>query len=261
MAQTVQKLNKLAVCVNHGRLDIFARRGSVAYSNCLHFHLAYAGIMARSGNSRPQTERIIGIDPGSVQCGVGIIERQGRSVRPIHWETISCGRGEFSERLRIIYDRISELCVEHAPDRAAIEGIFHYRNADSALKLGHARGVALLALTHADLSVQSFQPAEIKRAVGSYGAAGKDQVRLMVCRLLRIEELPGLDASDGLAIALTAAFQRPSLSGDSQGNTRLQKALNQAQARGGPKGFQARVKEAIAKEEAARRRQKRRTGS
>lgn len=220
--------------------------------------------MSRSRTSTPQTERIIGIDPGSIQCGVGIIERQGRNVRPIHWETISCGRGEFADRLQVIYSRITELCEEHRPDRAAIEGIFHYRNADSALKLGHARGVALLALSHADLSVQSFQPAEIKRAVGSTGAADKDQVRMMVCRLLRIDELPGLDASDGLAIALTAAWQRPNLSsktrGTSGGNSRLQDSIKQAQSRGSAKGFQARVKEAIAKDE-ARRRRKSRTGS
>lgn len=212
---------------------------------------------SRSASS--SAERIIGIDPGSVQCGVGIIERHGREVRPIHWETIQCGRGDFAERLDIIYRRISALCAEHGPHRGAIEGIFHARNASSALKLGHARGVALLAMTHAGLAVQSYQPTEIKRAVGSYGAAGKDQVREMVCRLLRLSELPGHDASDALAIALTAAWQKPTLSDADGGSSGFHKAIQRAQGRGGSRGFQARVKEAMQREEAQR--QKRRTGS
>src|SRR5690625_1948372 len=182
--------------------------------------------MTRTRTASRQIERIIGIDPGSVQCGVGIIERRGRQVSAVHWETIMCGNGAFAERLDTIYGRITALCQEHAPDRGAIEGIFHYRNANSALKLGHARGVALLALTHAGLNVQSYQPTEIKRAVGSYGAAGKDQVRDMVCRLLALEELPGLDASDALAIALTAAWEKPALDGAHAAKTGFQKRCN-----------------------------------
>jgi|GEM_PF-4606882 len=215
--------------------------------------------MTRTRTASRQIERIIGIDPGSVQCGVGIIERRGRQVSAVHWETIMCGNGAFAERLDTIYGRITALCQEHAPDRGAIEGIFHYRNANSALKLGHARGVALLALTHAGLNVQSYQPTEIKRAVGSYGAAGKDQVRDMVCRLLALEELPGLDASDALAIALTAAWEKPALDGAHAAKTGFQKALQHASERGGARGFQARVKEAMLRDQARRR--KRRTGS
>lgn len=203
-------------------------------------------------------ERIIGIDPGSVQCGVGIIERRGRKVVPVHWETIACGRGDFSERLDTIYSRISALCTAHRPDRGAIEGIFHYRNADSALKLGHARGVALLAMRHAGLSVSSYQPTEIKQAVGSHGRADKNQVRQMVCRLLQLDTLPGLDASDALAIALTAAWERPSLQAQRGPKRGLAKALEGAQVRGGRKGFEARVKEAMRRDEL--RRKKRRTG-
>lgn len=215
--------------------------------------------MARTNTGPSQIERIIGIDPGSVQCGVGIIERRGREVTAVHWETIVCGNGDFAERLDTIYGRVTALCTEHAPHRGAIEGIFHYRNANSALKLGHARGVALLALTHAGLTVQSYQPTEIKRAVGSYGAASKDQVRDMVCRLLSLQEVPGLDASDALAIALTAAWERPSLGAEGAGQTRLQRALHNAQGSSNARGFQARVKEAMLRDDAKRR--KRRTGS
>ena len=204
--------------------------------------------------SRDSTERIIGIDPGSIRCGVAVIERQGRSVRSLHWETVECGNGDFSERLRIIYDRVSEVCAEYRPDRGAIEGIFHFRNADSALKLGHARGVALLAMTHAELSVSEYQPAEIKKAIGSYGAADKEQVRLMVMRLLRLEERPGLDASDALAIALTAAYQRPELIGNKAKRTGLSASLEQASGRGNASAYQARIKAAIAADDARKRR-------
>lgn len=203
---------------------------------------------------RDSIERIIGIDPGSIRCGAAVIERRGRTVVSLHWETIECGTGDFSGRLRTIYDRIAELCELYRPDRAAIEGIFHARNADSALKLGHARGVALLALAHANLSISEFQPAEIKKAVGSYGAADKDQVRLMVMRLLGIQERPGLDASDALAIALTAAYQRPQLV-EASGKTKgLASALAQAKGLGNRASFQARVHAALATADAQKRR-------
>lgn len=205
--------------------------------------------------SEEAVERIIGIDPGSIRCGAAIIERSGRRVRALHWETIECGTGAFPGRLRTIYDRIDELCTAYTPTRAAIEGIFHYRNADSALKLGHARGVALLALAHADLEISEFQPSEIKKSIGSYGAADKDQVRLMVMRLLQIQEAPGLDASDALAIALTAAYQRPLANMQVQGRRGgLQAALQNAQSRGRPSAYQDRVRAAIEADEERRRR-------
>lgn len=197
-------------------------------------------------SASPQSERIIGVDPGSIRCGVGIVDRKGSQLVHVWSETIECGRGDFSERLAIIYDRIAALCAIHHPDRAAIEGIFHYRNADSALKLGHARGVALLAFRHAGLSVHEYQPSEVKKAVGTYGAAAKEQVRAMVMRLLRLEETPGLDASDALAIAITAAWTRdfPEASAT---RSPLQAAIANAQDRGKRNGFQQRVEEALAR--------------
>src|SRR5690625_5206754 len=215
--------------------------------------------MTRTRTASRQIERIIGIDPGSVQCGVGIIERRGRQVSAVHWETIMCGNGAFAERLDTIYGRITALCQEHAPDRGAIEGIFHYRNANSALKLGHARGVALLALTHAGLNVQSYQPTEIQRAVGGYGAAGNDQVRNMDGRLVALEGLPELDASEDLAITVTDVWDNTALDDHHATKTGFQKALQHASERGGARGFQARVKEAMLRDQARRR--KRRTGS
>lgn len=200
------------------------------------------------------TERIIGIDPGSIRCGVGIVERQGKRLAHIHATTIECGRGDFSERLSIIYTHIGELCARFAPQRAAIEGIFHYRNADSALKLGHARGVALLALSHAKLEVQEYQPAEIKKAVGSYGGADKEQVRLMVMRLLQLSEPPGYDASDALAIAMTAAYRRPVIAGATQPGGGLARAIAEASSGGRRSSYQQRVAEALARQDAQKSR-------
>lgn len=200
------------------------------------------------------TERIIGIDPGSIRCGVGIVERQGKRVIHIHAETIECGRGDFSERLAVIYEQISALCVRFSPTRASIEGIFHYRNADSALKLGHARGVALLALTHAKLDVQEYQPSEIKKAVGSYGAADKEQVRQMVMRLLQLTDVPGYDASDALAIAMTAAYRRPVVAGATQPGGGLARAI--AAAGAGPRrsSYNDRIADAVARQDALKAR-------
>lgn len=215
---------------------------------CLGFLISCPRFLVKSASSvHIQRERVIGIDPGSIRCGVAIIERDGMRLSRVYSETIECGRGDFPERLETVYERISSLCTTYAPDRAAIEGIFHFRNADSALKLGHARGVAMLALRHARLNIHEFQPAQIKKAVGSYGAAGKDQVRAMVMRLLSMESVPGLDESDALAIAITAAWTRELIV--DQVDSPLRRSLAaQAPARG-PSGFQQRVAEALARTE------------
>jgi crossover junction endodeoxyribonuclease RuvC len=107
-------------------------------------------------------------------------------------------------RLAVIFDGITELLERHRPDAIAVEGLFHGRNARSALVLGHARGVVLLAATRAGLAVAEISPAEVKRAVTGTGAATKPQVGAMVMRLLRLAAAPTpADAADGVAIALT----------------------------------------------------------
>lgn len=156
--------------------------------------------------------RIIGIDPGSIACGVGIVERQNSSLRHIHSETIRCGRGPFSERLEQIYAEICAACEQWSPDAASIEGMFHHRNSDSALKLGQARGVALLALRHASLEVTEIAPTAVKKSVGAYGRATKKQIRSVVKMLLNTQQKLGLDESDALAIAIARLHQNPQLS-------------------------------------------------
>jgi len=107
-------------------------------------------------------------------------------------------------RLGTLFDGLTELLERHRPDAVAVEGLFHGRNARSALVLGHARGVVLLAATRAGLAVAEISPAEVKRAVTGTGAATKPQVGAMVMRLLRLASSPApADAADGVAIALT----------------------------------------------------------
>lgn len=107
-------------------------------------------------------------------------------------------------RLAILFDGITEILERHRPDAVAVEGLFHGRNARSALILGHARGVVLLAATRACIAVAEISPAEVKRAVTGTGSATKPQVGAMVMRLLRLKASPSpADAADGVAIALT----------------------------------------------------------
>jgi crossover junction endodeoxyribonuclease RuvC len=107
-------------------------------------------------------------------------------------------------RLAVIFDGVASLVERHRPDAVAVEGLFHGRNARSALVLGHARGVVLLAVARAGLPIAEISPAEVKRAVTGTGAATKPQVGAMVMRLLRLASAPApADAADGVAIALT----------------------------------------------------------
>ena len=164
-----------------------------------------------SSAPRQGPRRVIGIDPGSIRCGIGVVERDGNRVVHIYSATVQCGRGDFSTRLTRIYGAINEACTLHSPDGAAIEGIFHHRNADSALKLGHARGVAMLALAHAGLSPLELSPAEVKKSIGAWGRADKDQVQAMVRRLIGVATPMGLDESDALAIAIAGLYHKPLL--------------------------------------------------
>lgn len=148
--------------------------------------------------------RVFGIDPGSERTGYGCIDTDGHRHR-----LIACGalrfpaRAVFAERLRLIYVGLTEQIREHQPELVAIENIFHASNVRSALKLGHARGVAMLAAVQAGLTLVEYTPAEIKRAVVGYGRAEKPQVQEMVRLLLGLERVPSPhDAADALAVAI-----------------------------------------------------------
>lgn len=148
--------------------------------------------------------RIFGIDPGSERTGYGCIETDGRRHRLVACGTIAApSHTPFPERLFVIHAGLCELLAEHRPSCVAIENIFHARNVRSALKLGHARGVALLAASQAGVAIAEYAPAEIKRSLVGFGRAEKPQVGRMVRLLLGVDAIPGPhDATDALAAAI-----------------------------------------------------------
>ena len=148
--------------------------------------------------------RVFGIDPGSECTGYGCVETDGRRHRLVVCGGLRLPQGAtFPERLRLIHEGLSTLIGDSRPDLVAIENLFHSVNVRSALKLGHARGVAMLAAVQAGLQVVEYTPAEIKRAVVGYGRAEKKQVQDMVRLLLGLDVAPSPhDAADALAVAL-----------------------------------------------------------
>lgn len=148
--------------------------------------------------------RVFGIDPGSDRTGYGCIDSDGRVHRLVKCGAVRAGSAPtFPDQLKVIYRELTVLLAEHRPECVAIENIFHAVNARSALKLGHARGVAMLAAIEADVAVVEYTPAEIKRAVVGYGRAEKPQVAQMVKMLLGLDTIPTPhDATDALAVAI-----------------------------------------------------------
>lgn len=154
--------------------------------------------------------RILGIDPGSVTTGFGIIETRGRKLVHIHSGHIQAGRGAFPERLRRIYCGIAELVTDHQPAEVAVEKVFVSRNVDSALKLGQARGAAICGVVGPELPVAEYAAGEIKQAVVGGGRAAKEQVQHMVGMLLSLRGRLQEDQADALAVAICHAHMRAS---------------------------------------------------
>jgi crossover junction endodeoxyribonuclease RuvC len=148
--------------------------------------------------------KVFGIDPGSERTGYGCVESDGSRHRLIVCGAIvTAPRLGFPAQLLRIHDQLTGLLAEHRPDSVAVESLFHAVNVRSALKLGHARGVALLAAVRAGYVCAEYTPAEIKRAVVGYGRAEKHQVQEMVRLLLGLREAPTPhDAADALAVAI-----------------------------------------------------------
>ena len=148
--------------------------------------------------------RICGIDPGSERTGYGCIETDGRRYRLVTAGTIAAPpRLPFPDRLAVIHDGLVRLFRRHRPEWVAVEDLFFARNVRSALKLGHARGVVLLAACRAGLPISEYTPTEIKRSVVGYGRAEKPQVQQMVKLLLSLDALPSPhDVADALAVAI-----------------------------------------------------------
>lgn len=149
--------------------------------------------------------RILGIDPGSRKTGFGVIERIGGKVAYVTSGVIRVPEGSLPERLKVIFDAITQIIQQQSPDVVAIEQIFMAKNASSALKLGQARGAAITAAVVQDLPVYEYEARKVKQSVVGTGAADKAQVQHMVKALLRLPGTPQEDAADALAVALCHA--------------------------------------------------------
>jgi crossover junction endodeoxyribonuclease RuvC len=151
--------------------------------------------------------RILGLDPGSLRTGFGVIDCSDGGLTIVAQGCIATAGGPLADRLRIIHARVAELIVEHQPQEVAVERVFLSKNADSALKLGQARGAALAAVP-ATMDVHEYAPRAIKLAVVGVGGAEKAQVAHMVKQLLRVNLRLAADAADALAIAICHAHSR-----------------------------------------------------
>lgn len=150
-----------------------------------------------------ETVRILGIDTSLRSTGVGVIDATGSELRAIAYGRIRNKPKESHSRcLENIFNSITELIEEHAPDCAAIEGAFFAKNAKTAMVLGQARGTAITACAVKGLDITEHSPRKVKSAVVGTGAAQKDQVANMVMRMLNLDEQPQEDAADALAIAI-----------------------------------------------------------
>jgi crossover junction endodeoxyribonuclease RuvC len=149
--------------------------------------------------------RILGIDPGTALTGYGIVDvQQGELVMVTYGVIRTSKRDTAPRRLQCIYQELNAILQQYRPESAGVEEIFFGRNVTTAITVGQARGVVLLALENAGLTIAEYSPPKIKNAVAGYGNAGKKQVQLMVRHMLNLEETPRPDdAADGLAVAIT----------------------------------------------------------
>jgi len=148
--------------------------------------------------------RVFGIDPGSTRTGYGCVDSDGRRHQLVLCGAVRASEGaEFPDRLASIHRALASIIADCRPEFVAIENLFHATNVRTALKLGHARGVAMLAAVQAGVPVFEYTPAEVKRAIVGYGRAEKPQIQQMVKLLLGLEKVPTPhDAADALAVAI-----------------------------------------------------------
>lgn len=152
--------------------------------------------------------RVLGIDPGSNITGYGLVDVEGQRNTYVASGCLRLKGDDLGEKLAMIYRELGDIIVEHAPNELAVERVFMSRNADSALKLGQARGAAICAGVTRGLPLFEYTPRAIKQAVVGKGGAGKDQVQHMVTVLLNLDKSPQADAADALAVALCHGHTR-----------------------------------------------------
>ncbi len=171
---------------------------------------------------------VLGVDPGTLITGFGVIEAKGSRLRTLHYDIVR-NRSDRSMpiRLKSIYEALCGVIEQYHPDEFAIETAFYGKNAQSALKIGHARGVSILAAVNYEIPTQEYSPREVKKAVVGNGAASKEQVQAMVQTLLGIRITPKFyDVTDALAVALCHFHRR-------SGNPSSQKKLRKSRKKRG----------------------------
>jgi len=152
--------------------------------------------------------RVLGVDPGTLKMGVGVIDKKGQQLHVVHYETIKASnRLPLSKRLHVMFDQLEKLFETHCPDVLAMEDIFYCKDFKAAVKIGEARGLALVLAASRDIEIAEYLPNRVKQAVVGHGHATKEQVQKMVQRLLELKEEPEMDASDALAVAICHCHQ------------------------------------------------------
>jgi crossover junction endodeoxyribonuclease RuvC len=152
--------------------------------------------------------RILGIDPGSRVTGYGIVDQDGQQIAYVASGCVRAQGASLAERLGIIFDGVNQIIREYRPAEMAIEQVFMNKNADSALKLGQARGAAICAGVNAGVPVAEYAARQIKQAVVGRGGASKEQVQHMMCVLLSLTQTPPSDAADALGVAVCHGHHR-----------------------------------------------------
>ena len=157
--------------------------------------------------------RIIGIDPGSILCGFGVIDKEKGRITVVEQGVIKAGK--FNKnlyiRLKEIYSRLFQVVERTQPDTAAFESLFYSKNPQSLMKLSHARAAAVLAVVNNEIPMREYSPREVKKAVTGNGNASKEQVSYMVKSILKIKETPEFfDVTDALAVAICHAYRADS---------------------------------------------------
>jgi crossover junction endodeoxyribonuclease RuvC len=147
---------------------------------------------------------VLGIDPGTAITGYGLVREDDRGLALVDCGAITTPSGQpLATRLQMIYQGLAGVIDEHHPESAAVEELFFSRNVRTALSVGQARGVVLLALADAGLPIYEYKPLEVKQAIAGYGGAGKQQVQEMVRLLLNLDQVPQPDdAADAVAVAV-----------------------------------------------------------
>jgi len=147
---------------------------------------------------------VLGVDPGTAITGYGLVREEDGGLTLVDYGVITTPADQpLPERLQTIYRGLADVARKHQPQQAAVEELFFSRNVRTALSVGHARGVALLALVDAGLAIHEYKPLEIKQAITGYGGAGKQQVQEMVRLLLNLDHVPQPDdAADAVAVAV-----------------------------------------------------------